>query len=50
VKTSIKNLRTFPFVREAEEGGKLELHGAHFDIKTGTLCVLDRSTDKFGAL
>jgi carbonic anhydrase len=50
VKTSIKNLRTFPFVREVEESGKLELHGAHFDIKTGTLSVLDRSTDKFGAL
>ena len=43
VKQAIKNLRTFPFVRDQEERGRLSLHGAHFDIKTGTLTVLNHS-------
>lgn len=47
VKTSIKNLRTFPFVRDLEDKGRLSLHGAHFDIKTGTLSVLNHQTGKF---
>lgn len=50
VKTSIRNLRTFPFVREREDKGKLNLHGAHFDIKTGTLSVLNHSRGIFFAL
>lgn len=50
IKTSIKNLRTFPFVREREDKGKLNLHGAHFDIKTGTLSVLNHSRGQFFAL
>ncbi len=47
VKTSINNLRTFPFVKEHEEKGRLALHGAHFDIKSGTLSVLNHSRDQF---
>lgn len=47
VKTSIKNLRSFPFVREREEKGKLNLHGGHFDIKTGTLSILNHSRGVF---
>jgi carbonic anhydrase len=47
IKTSIKNLRTFPFVREREDKGRLNLHGAHFDIKTGTLAVLSHSRGEF---
>lgn len=47
IKTSIKNLRTFPFVKEREDKGKLNLHGAHFDIKTGTLSVLSHSRGEF---
>ena len=50
VKTSIKNLRTFPFVKDREEKGKLSLHGAHFDIKQGTLSVLNHSRGEFFAL
>lgn len=50
IKTSIKNLRTFPFVKEREDKGKLNLHGAHFDIKTGTLSVLNHSRGQFFAL
>jgi carbonic anhydrase len=44
---SIKNLRTFPFVSDAENRGKLALHGAHFDIATGTLSVLNHSRGEF---
>lgn len=47
VKISIKNLRSFPFVAEAEEKGKLNLHGAHFDIKTGQLSILNHSRGIF---
>ena len=47
IKQSIKNLRTFPFVRDQEERGRLALHGAHFDIKTGTLMVLNHSRGMF---
>jgi carbonic anhydrase len=47
VKTSIRNLRSFPFVREREEKGKLSLHGAHFEIKAGTLSVLNHSRGEF---
>ena len=47
IKTSIKNLRTFPFVRDLEEKGKLSLHGAHFDIKSGVLSVLNHSRGVF---
>jgi carbonic anhydrase len=47
VKTSIRNLRTFPFVKEAEEKGRLSLHGASFDISKGTLSVLNHSRNEF---
>jgi carbonic anhydrase len=47
IKNSIKNLRTFPFVADAEYRGKLSLHGAHFDIATGTLSVLNHSRGDF---
>jgi carbonic anhydrase len=50
VKQAIKNLRTFPFVSDQEERGRLSLHGAHFDIKTGTLTVLNHSRGIFYAL
>ncbi len=47
IKNSIKNLRTFPFVREAEDKGRLSLHGAYFEIATGTLSVLNHSRGEF---
>ena len=47
VRTSLTNLRTFPCVQILESKGRLHLHGAHFDIATGTLEVLDRETNKF---
>jgi carbonic anhydrase len=47
IKTSIKHLRTFPFVADAEEKGRLALHGAYFDIASGTLSVLNHSRGEF---
>lgn len=47
VKTSIANLRTFPFVREREAAGKLRLHGAWFAIAEGNLHVLDEASGQF---
>lgn len=43
VRTSIANLRTFPFVRDAEASGQLTIHGAYFAIADGILHVLDES-------
>jgi carbonic anhydrase len=50
IKTSIKNLRTFPFVRELEDKGRLSLYGAYFDIASGTLEVLNPTTGAFHPL
>ncbi|HYD15159.1 MAG TPA: carbonic anhydrase [Hyphomicrobium sp.] len=50
IKNSIKNLRTFPFVKKEEDKGRLSLHGAYFDIATGTLSVLNHSRGEFFAL
>ena len=50
VKTSIANLRTFPFVSDSENKGKLALYGAYFDIASGTLSVLNQATGVFHPL
>jgi carbonic anhydrase len=47
IKTSLKNLRTFPFLADRENNGKLALHGAYFDIASGSLTVLNESTGQF---
>jgi len=49
IKTSLHNLRTFPFVREREAAGKLKLHGAFFAIADGELHVLDEASGTFSA-
>jgi carbonic anhydrase len=43
VRVSLDNLMSFPFVAERVLDGRLKLHGAHFDIRTGVLTVLDRT-------
>jgi carbonic anhydrase len=44
---SIGNLRTFPFVREAEQEGRLTLHGAWFSIAEAELYWHTTSTGLF---
>jgi carbonic anhydrase len=46
----LKNLRTFPFLAELENNGRLALHGAYFEIADGTLYALNESTGQFYAL
>jgi carbonic anhydrase len=47
VKTSLANLRTFPCIQILEGRGRVALHGAHFDIATGALSVLNEGTGSF---
>jgi len=47
VKTSLANLRSFPFVAEREASGHLQLHGAHFAIAEGKLRELDEASGEF---
>jgi carbonic anhydrase len=50
VKTSLANLRTFPCIKLLEGRGRLALHGAYFDIATGTLAVLNQATGAYVAV
>lgn len=50
IRLSIDNLRSFPFIAEAEATGELHLQGALFDIAEGVLRVLNHDTGKFEAL
>ena len=47
VRTSIANLRTFPWVADRERDGRLTLHGCHFSIHEGRLYVLDEAEENF---
>ena len=47
VLTSIRNLHTFPFVRQAVDAGDLTLHGCWMNIGTGKLSVHDNDTNEF---
>jgi len=47
VGVSIDNLRTFPFVREAEENGTLKLRGTFFAISEGVLYHRHEETGVF---
>jgi carbonic anhydrase len=47
VKVSLSNLRTFPWIAEREQAGRLKLHGAHFSIAEGRLHLLDEAEGKF---
>lgn len=47
IRASINNLRTFPFIKQLEDSGELTLHGAHFNIPTGELTILDNETGQF---
>lgn len=47
VKTSLRNLMSFPFVRASVEEHKLTLHGLWMDIGEGGLECLDPGTDTF---
>lgn len=47
IKVSLKNLKTFPFVRKALAEGRLEMHGIYFDLESGELLELSRESTQF---
>ncbi len=47
VKVSLANLRTFPWIAEREQDGRLALHGCHFSIAEGRLNLLDEAEETF---
>lgn len=47
IQTSLRNLMTFPFVKEAVEAEELGLHGVWHDIGKGTLRYFDPAEDGF---
>jgi carbonic anhydrase len=50
IKASLANLRTFPCIKLLEGKRRLALHGAYFDIASGTLAVLNQAGGAFVAL
>ncbi len=47
IKSSLENLRTFPFVKQREAEGSLHLHGAYFEVGRGLLHVHHSESDAF---
>ena len=45
--TSLKNLRSFPFVAEAVKNSGLELMGIYFDLESGQLLAYDDDIQEF---
>ena len=50
IRTSIDNLRSFPFVAEAEKRRGLGIHGIYFDIEKGELLELDDVAGTFSTI
>ena len=50
IRHSIENLKTFPFVKERVDDGRLRLRGAFFDIAEGRLMALDPESGAFEAV
>lgn len=40
VQLSIENLRTFPWISEREQDGRLKIFGGHFDVRYGKLAMI----------
>jgi carbonic anhydrase len=47
---SLENLKTFPWIQERVEQGKLKLHGWYFDIVSGEMREYDQNKLKFSPL
>jgi carbonic anhydrase len=45
--TSLRNLSSFPWVRERVEAGRLALHGWYFDLASGQMLALDAASARF---
>lgn len=47
VQVSLRNLRSFPCIRQKERAGEIELRGTFFTISEGVLHILDETTGEF---
>jgi carbonic anhydrase len=47
---SLKNLMTFPWIRERVQAGTLTLHGWYFDMNAGELLAYSPETEEFAPL
>jgi carbonic anhydrase len=47
VEHSLKNLMTFPYIRQRVDRGELQLHGAYFGVATGLLFIRDPASGGF---
>ena len=50
ITVSLRNLMTFPWIRERVENGQTSLHGWYFDIEAGELLAYSPETGSFAAL
>lgn len=50
IKTSIENLRSFPFVVEAVNNRNLQILGIYFDLERGELLELDEASGNFSTI
>lgn len=47
IRLSVRNLETFPAIRQRVEKGVLAVHGWHFDLHDGLLTVFDPTSNRF---
>ena len=47
IRVSLRNLMTFPAIRERVERGALRIHGWHFDLADGVLTMFDPASNRF---
>jgi carbonic anhydrase len=50
IRSSLANLRTFPFIKRRLKEGLLSLHGLHFDLASGVVLALDEAGGGFTEL
>lgn len=50
IRSSLANLRSFPFIKKRLKDGLLALHGLHFDLASGELLSLEQDTGRFATL
>jgi carbonic anhydrase len=50
IRSSLANLRTFPFIKKRVKEGLLSLHGLHFDLASGAVVALDEESGTFADL
>jgi len=50
IRSSLTNLRSFPFIKKRMKEGLLALHGLHFDLGSGQLLALKEGSERFAAI